>query len=76
MREAVKQFWRDESGMGTVEIILIIVVLIGLVIVFKKQINDLVTKIFKKITTDSNKIIGSAADGQGIACVCRKILCL
>ena len=38
--------------------ILIIVVLIGLVIVFKKQINDLVTKIFKKITTDSNKIIG------------------
>ena len=33
-------------------------VLIGLVIVFKKQINDLVTKIFKKITTDSNKIIG------------------
>ena len=60
MREAVKQFWRDESGMGTVEIILIIVVLIGLVIVFKKQINDLVTKIFKKITTDSNKIIGSA----------------
>ena len=44
--------------MGTVEIILIIVVLIGLVIVFKKQINDLVNKIFKKITTDSNKIIG------------------
>ena len=38
--------------------ILIIVVLIGLVIIFKKQINDLVNKIFKKITTDSNKIIG------------------
>lgn len=53
-----KRFLTDESGMGTVEVILIIVVLIGLVIVFKKQINDLVTKIFKKITTDSNKIIG------------------
>ena len=38
--------------------ILIIVVLIGLVIVFKKQINDLVNKIFKKINSDSNKIIG------------------
>ena len=59
MREAAKSFWCDESGMGTVEIILIIVVLIGLVIVFKKQINDLVTKIFKKITSDSNQIIGS-----------------
>lgn len=58
MRETLAKFWNDESGMGTVEVILIIVVLIGLVIVFKKQINDLVNKIFKKITTDSNKIIG------------------
>ena len=58
MRREIRAFWNDESGMGTVEIILIIVVLIGLVIVFKKQINDLVNKIFKKITTDSNKIIG------------------
>ena len=58
IKNIAKDFWKDESGMGTVEIILIIVVLIGLVIVFKKQINDLVTKIFKKITTDSNQIIG------------------
>lgn len=58
MLAGIRDFWNDESGMGTVEIILIIVVLIGLVIIFKKQINDLVTKIFKKITTDSNKIIG------------------
>ena len=43
--------------------ILIIVVLIGLVIVFKKQINDLVTKIFKKITSDSNQIIGMRPTG-------------
>ena len=58
MRTGISDFWKDESGMGTVEIILIIVVLIGLVIIFKKQINDLVTKSFKKITTDSNQIIG------------------
>lgn len=58
MGAGIRDFWSDESGMGTVEIILIIVVLIGLVIVFKKQINDLVTKIFKKITNDSNQIIG------------------
>ena len=58
IKNIAKDFWKDESGMGTVEIILIIVVLIGLVIVFKKQINDLVTKIFKKITSESNQIIG------------------
>ena len=58
IKTALQGFWADESGMGTVEVILIIVVLIGLVIIFKKQINDLVNKIFKKITSDSNQIIG------------------
>ena len=42
MRETTRDFIKDEAGMGTVEIILIIVVLIGLVIIFKKQLNDLV----------------------------------
>lgn len=31
------RFLREEEGMGTVEVILIIVVLIGLVIIFKTQ---------------------------------------
>jgi len=52
------KLWSDENGMGTVEIILIIVVLIGLVIIFKKQLNDLVTRIFRKITMESNQVIG------------------
>ena len=41
---------KDEDGMGTVEIILIIVVLIGLVIIFRTQIQEVVNNIFKKIT--------------------------
>ena len=32
-----KQFLKDEDGVGVVEIILILVVLIGLVIIFKNQ---------------------------------------
>lgn len=52
-----KYFLMDSNaGMGTVEIILIIVVLIGLVIIFKEQITDLVNNIFSKITRQSNKI--------------------
>ena len=47
---------QKNEGMGTVEIILIIVVLIGLVIIFKDQITDLVNEIFKKITKQTNKI--------------------
>lgn len=52
----LKAFLKGEDGMGTVEIILIIVVLIGLVIIFKDQLNDLVTNIFDKITRQANSI--------------------
>jgi Flp pilus assembly pilin Flp len=64
MRETARDFMRDEAGMGTVEIILIIVVLIGLVIIFKKQLNDLVKKVFQKISSDSNSIISAAGSGK------------
>lgn len=64
MRETARDFMRDEAGMGTVEIILIIVVLIGLVIIFKKQLNDLVKKVFQKISSDSNSIISAAERGR------------
>lgn len=53
-----KEFLLDERGMGTVEVILIIVVLIGLVIVFKKEIDGLVQEIFKTINTDAAKVTG------------------
>ena len=64
MRETARDFIRDEAGMGTVEIILIIVVLIGLVIIFKKQLNDLVKKVFQKISSASNSIISAAGSGK------------
>ena len=50
------QFLTEEGGMGTVEIILIIVVLVSLVILFKSQITSVANTIFKKITTQSNKV--------------------
>lgn len=52
-----RSFLREEEGMGTVEIILIIVVLIGLVIIFKTQLRSLVEKVFEKITMDSNTVM-------------------
>jgi Flp pilus assembly pilin Flp len=53
-----KSILSDESGMGTVELILIIVVLIGLVIIFKKQLTSLVNTIFETITSKSNDVLG------------------
>lgn len=44
---------RDKKGIGVVEVILILVVLIGLVIIFKSQLTSLVQTIFQKITSES-----------------------
>lgn len=43
----------SEDGMGVVEVLLIIVVLVGLVIIFQKQITQLVNKIWKAINRDA-----------------------
>lgn len=50
------QFLKEEDGMGTVEVILIIVVLVGLVIIFKDRITDIVEDLFKKITSQTGKV--------------------
>lgn len=56
MRTFLKRFWEDQRGMGVVEVILIIVVLIGLVIIFKNQITGVVNDIFEKIISQSSSI--------------------
>ncbi|MBE5851535.1 MAG: hypothetical protein E7299_01050 [Lachnospiraceae bacterium] len=55
-KKTLRSFLREEDGMGTVEIILIIVVLIGLVMIFKKQLTNIVNDIFDKIATQSSSI--------------------
>lgn len=52
----IRYIWnvlKDDRGIGVVEIILILVVLIGLVIIFKSQLTSLVQNIFQKITSES-----------------------
>ena len=51
--KGMKAYAKDDAGMGTVEIILIIVVLVGLVLIFKKQITTIVNELFVSITTKS-----------------------
>lgn len=52
LRDAM-QILKDEKGVGVVEVILILVVLIGLVLIFKSQLTGLVETIFQKITSES-----------------------
>ena len=57
MLQKWKRLMKDESGISSVEIILILVVLIGLVLIFKEQMTEIVNNIFKTITTQSGKIL-------------------
>ncbi len=50
-----KDFWREEDGMGTIEVVLITVVLVGLVIIFRTQLTAIINSLFSKITTNTNK---------------------
>ena len=52
----LKNFWEEEDAMGVVEVILIIVVLVGLVIIFKKQITTLVNNIMSSISKDAKNV--------------------
>lgn len=52
----IREFIRGEEGLGTIEMVLILVVLIGLVIVFKTQINKLLTNIFTEINKQAKEV--------------------
>ena len=63
----IKAFLKEEDGVGVVEIILILVVLISLVLIFKSQLTSLVTSIFGKIVSQSGGCKdsgGKGADGE------------
>jgi Flp pilus assembly pilin Flp len=49
MMEMVKRFFKEDDGMGTVEIVIIVAVLVGLALVFRNQIYHLVDQLFGKI---------------------------
>lgn len=51
-----KRFLYEESGIGVVEIILILVVLVGLVLIFKKQLTSLVNKTFTNINNKAGTL--------------------
>lgn len=51
--ERMKQAIQNNYGMSVVELILVLVVIIGLVLIFKTQLTNLVETIFEKITSES-----------------------
>ncbi|MCH3987887.1 MAG: holin, BlyA family protein [Lachnospiraceae bacterium] len=56
MKNALGRFHRDEEGVGTVEIILITIVVIGLVVLFRDSIYDLVETLTESMKNQASSI--------------------
>ena len=55
-KEELQAWLTEEDGIGVIEVVLILVVLIGLVIIFKKQITTLSNNVFKEINSQSKEV--------------------
>ena len=51
-----RNFLKEEDGIGVVEMILIVVVLIGLVMIFKNSLTSLVNDIFETIKSRAGEV--------------------
>ena len=56
IKRELRSFLAEEDGVGGIEVVLILVVLIGLVIIFKKQITTLLENVFKEINKQSKEV--------------------
>ena len=50
LRNEICEFFHQEDGVGVIEIVLILVVLIGLIVIFKSKLTVLLNSIFSTIT--------------------------
>lgn len=50
------RFVMEEDGVGVVEVVLILVVLIGLIIIFKGKLTSLMNSIFSTITERAGRL--------------------
>ncbi|MDH6425594.1 MULTISPECIES: Flp1 family type IVb pilin [unclassified Paenibacillus] len=56
MLDSMSNFWEDEEGLGTLEMILIIAVLIAVVLLFKDKIQEVVEALIKTAGEKSQEV--------------------
>ncbi|HAG00843.1 MULTISPECIES: Flp1 family type IVb pilin [Paenibacillus] len=57
LKNRMKQLWKDESGIGTLEMILILVVILIIALIFKDEITELVDKLFRSVNSKSEEFL-------------------
>ena len=56
----VKQFIKEDDGVGTVEVVLLLVIIVTLVVAFRKQIKGIVDKAMTRVKEDSETVINAS----------------
>ena len=54
LKNSMKRLRKEERGMGVIEIVLIILVLVGLALVFKNQISGVANGVYDSIKSQVN----------------------
>ena len=54
IKNNVKKFNNTQDGIGSIEMVLILLVLVGLIVVFRENIMSIIDTVFDKITTQIN----------------------
>lgn len=61
--ELLKRFWKEEEGMGTIELVMIIAALMCVALLFREQITSFVDKILKRVMAEE-LIEAPSAEGE------------
>ncbi len=66
MRQFIISFLKEEDGLGTVEVVVIIAVLVGIALIFRKAIFSYVNQILDTIFNSTGNVVNipSGADTQ------------
>ncbi len=65
MLSTLRRFITEEDGMGTVEVIIIIAVLVGVALLFRKQLIEFVNGIIENLFPDPKKLENNKNGAQG-----------
>lgn len=70
IKYALARFWKEEDGLGTLEILLIVAVLVAVAIVFRKWIVGWFNKLIGDANSDlnTNTAVSPCSPGPGVNC--------
>lgn len=60
LKNRLQSFWKDESGQGTAEYVMLIMIVVAIVVIFKQKIKDAIDK---KMTDAAGQIGGFSGEG-------------